>query len=253
MLRRATRGRDAVETDVPRRTPSSTSRARVTRRCSAALTDADLSTAAWPFRGVREIAVAGVPVALRADHLPRRARLRALRPGRPRPRAVRRAGRRRRRVGRWGSRRWPRCGWRRPTATSATTSTTPTARSTSGLGFAVAWDTDFRGKDALLAARPRSRSTQRLVQIRLSDPEPLLYHAEPVLRDGEVVGYVRAASYGWTLGRRRRAGLRRRPTSRSRRTGWTRAPGRSTSPGSGTTPSVSLRPMYDPTSARVRA
>ena len=69
-----------------------------------------------------------------------------------------------------------------------------------GLGFAVAWDTDFRGKSALVARKASFPSTQRLVQIRLSDPEPLLYHAEPVLRDGEVVGYVRAASYGWTLG-----------------------------------------------------
>ena len=69
-----------------------------------------------------------------------------------------------------------------------------------GLGFAVAWDTDFRGKAALLARKASFPSTQRLVQIWLSDPEPLLFHAEPVLRDGVVVGYVRAASYGWTLG-----------------------------------------------------
>ena len=41
---------------------------------------------------------------------------------------------------------------------------------------------------------------RRLVQVRLTDPGPVLHHAELVLRDGEVVGYVRAASYGWTLG-----------------------------------------------------
>jgi glycine cleavage system aminomethyltransferase T len=69
-----------------------------------------------------------------------------------------------------------------------------------GLGFAVAWDTEFRGKEATAGAKAAFPSTQRLVQIKLDDPEPLLYHAEPVLRDGEVVGYVRAASYGWTLG-----------------------------------------------------
>ena len=34
----------------------------------------------------------------------------------------------------------------------------------------------------------------------LSDPQPTLHHAEPVLRDGVPVGYVRAASYGHTLG-----------------------------------------------------
>ena len=41
---------------------------------------------------------------------------------------------------------------------------------------------------------------QRLCSIVLEAPEPLLYHGEVVLRDGEVVGDVRAASYGHTLG-----------------------------------------------------
>ena len=36
-----------------------------------------------------------------------------------------------------------------------------------GLGFAVAWDTDFRGKAALLARKASFPSTQRLVQIAL--------------------------------------------------------------------------------------
>jgi 4-methylaminobutanoate oxidase (formaldehyde-forming) len=31
-------------------------------------------------------------------------------------------------------------------------------------------------------------------------PEPLMFHAEPVLRSGKPVGYIRAASYGFTLG-----------------------------------------------------
>jgi hypothetical protein len=30
----------------------------------------------------------------------------------------------------------------------------------------------------------------RMVQFKLTDPEPLLYHNEPVLRDGEIVGYL---------------------------------------------------------------
>ena len=34
----------------------------------------------------------------------------------------------------------------------------------------------------------------------MKDPEPLLFHAEVVRRDGKPVGYVRAASYGFTLG-----------------------------------------------------
>ena len=41
---------------------------------------------------------------------------------------------------------------------------------------------------------------QRLVHVLLRDPEPLLFHAEVVHRDGQPVGYVRAGSYGHTLG-----------------------------------------------------
>jgi 4-methylaminobutanoate oxidase (formaldehyde-forming) len=38
------------------------------------------------------------------------------------------------------------------------------------------------------------------VQILLQDPEPLMFHAEVVLRNGVPVGDVRAAAYGHTLG-----------------------------------------------------
>ena len=71
-----------------------------------------------------------------------------------------------------------------------------------GLGFAVALDKPggFTGREATLAAKERGTPHHRLVQVLLEDPEPLLFHAEPVLRDGVVVGEVRAASYGWTLG-----------------------------------------------------
>jgi 4-methylaminobutanoate oxidase (formaldehyde-forming) len=34
----------------------------------------------------------------------------------------------------------------------------------------------------------------------LTDPSPLMFHAEVVHRDGQPVGYIRAASYGHTLG-----------------------------------------------------
>ena len=71
-----------------------------------------------------------------------------------------------------------------------------------GLGFAVALDKPggFTGREATLAAKECGTPHHRLVQVLLLDPEPLLFHAEPVLRDGVVVGYVRSASYGWTLG-----------------------------------------------------
>jgi 4-methylaminobutanoate oxidase (formaldehyde-forming) len=71
-----------------------------------------------------------------------------------------------------------------------------------GLGFAVAWDKPggFVGRDALLARRGDGPVTRRLVQVLLLDPAPLLFHGEIVRRDGVDVGYVRAGSYGWTLG-----------------------------------------------------
>jgi 4-methylaminobutanoate oxidase (formaldehyde-forming) len=121
-----------------------------------------------------------------------------------------------------------------------------------GLGFAVAWQTDFRGKRALEKRRSDFPSTQRLVQIRLTDPEPLLYHAEPVLRDGEVVGYVRAASYGWTLGAS--VGLAFVTSDQKVTRDWLDAGSWEVDiAGERYAAEVSLRPMYDPTSARVRA
>jgi 4-methylaminobutanoate oxidase (formaldehyde-forming) len=38
------------------------------------------------------------------------------------------------------------------------------------------------------------------VQVLVRDPEPLLFHAEVVCRNGKPVGYLRAGSYGHTLG-----------------------------------------------------
>jgi heterotetrameric sarcosine oxidase gamma subunit len=71
-----------------------------------------------------------------------------------------------------------------------------------GLGFAVDLNKPggFLGKEALLERKARGPLRRRLVQVLVRDAEPLMYHAEIVLRDGAPVGYVRAASYGHTLG-----------------------------------------------------
>jgi 4-methylaminobutanoate oxidase (formaldehyde-forming) len=71
-----------------------------------------------------------------------------------------------------------------------------------GLGFAVDLKKPggFIGKEAVLAQKAKGPLTRRLVQVLVRDPEPLMFHAEPVWRDGRAVGYVRAASYGHTLG-----------------------------------------------------
>jgi 4-methylaminobutanoate oxidase (formaldehyde-forming) len=72
-----------------------------------------------------------------------------------------------------------------------------------GLGFAVRFDknADFIGRDALLRQKEEGRLTKRLVQFALEDPEPLLYHNEPIWRDGEMVGYLTSGNYGHHLGR----------------------------------------------------
>jgi glycine cleavage system aminomethyltransferase T/glycine/D-amino acid oxidase-like deaminating enzyme len=71
-----------------------------------------------------------------------------------------------------------------------------------GLGFALDLNKPegFIGKEAVLANRAKGPLTRRLVQVLVKDPEPLMFHAEVVRRDGVAVGYVRAASYGHTLG-----------------------------------------------------
>jgi len=71
-----------------------------------------------------------------------------------------------------------------------------------GLGFAVDFDKPggFIGRDSVLAKKNAGPLTRRLVQILVLDPEPLMFHAEVVRRNGTSVGYVRAASYGHTLG-----------------------------------------------------
>ncbi len=69
-----------------------------------------------------------------------------------------------------------------------------------GLGFAVKTDKpDFIERDAVLRKR-EAGLTKRLVQFKLTDPEPLLYHNEPVLRDGKVVSHLTSGVYGHHLG-----------------------------------------------------
>ena len=128
-----------------------------------------------------------------------------------------------------------------------------------GLGFALALDKPggFIGREAVLARKQANTEAggmaRRIVQVRLLDPEPLLYHAEVLLRDGEPVGYLRAGSYGWTLGAA--VGLAMVEGGGELVTSdWLAAGSWEVDvAGQRHRAEVSLRPMYDPTSARVRA
>ena len=72
-----------------------------------------------------------------------------------------------------------------------------------GLGFAVKLDKSggFIGRDALMKQKEQGLE-RRLVQFLLKDPQPLLYHNEPIWRDNEIVGFVSSGMYGHTLGGR---------------------------------------------------
>ena len=123
-----------------------------------------------------------------------------------------------------------------------------------GLGFAVDLTKPggFLGKDAVLAQKAAGPLRKRLVQLRVLDPEPLLFHAEVIWRDDRAVGYVRAGSYGHTLGGA--VGLAMVDAGGAPVDAAYLASGTWTVEIAGARYpiAVSLRPMYDPTSARVK-
>ncbi|OBY26353.1 GcvT family protein [Leisingera sp. JC1] len=120
-----------------------------------------------------------------------------------------------------------------------------------GLGFAVATNKDdFIGKAAVLE-RKESGPKNRMVQFKLTDPEPLLFHNEPIIRDGKYVGYLSSGNYGHTLGAA--IGM-----------GYVPCEDESAADVLGSTYEIdvcgvkvqaeaSLKPMYDPKSERVKA
>jgi glycine cleavage system aminomethyltransferase T len=123
-----------------------------------------------------------------------------------------------------------------------------------GLGFAVALDKPggFLGRDAVVAKRAEGPLTRRLVQVLLRDPEPLMFHAEVVYRDGVPVGYVRAASYGFTLGGA--IGLAMIDAGEPLDQAWLDAGTWEVDIAGRRSPATaSLRPLYDPHLQRVRS
>ena len=120
-----------------------------------------------------------------------------------------------------------------------------------GLGFAVKTGAKeaFVGRDAVLRKREEGLK-RRLVQFMLEDPEPVLFHNEPLVRDGEIVGIVTSANYGHALGGA--IGM-----------GYVPCKGESAEEvlasgyeieiaGNRVKAAASLAPMYDPKAARVR-
>ena len=120
-----------------------------------------------------------------------------------------------------------------------------------GLGFAIKTDKpNFIGRDAVLRKKEVGLD-MRLVQFKLTDPEMLLYHNETILRDGKIVGYLSSGSYGHHLGAA--VGLGYVPCKGETVVDLLSSTYEIDIAGTRVKSEVSLRPMYDPKSERVKA
>ncbi len=125
-----------------------------------------------------------------------------------------------------------------------------------GLGFAVAMDKPdgpfgpFIGK-AAVAERRAQGLDRRLLAFRLTDPAPLVYHGEPIWRYGKLVGHVTSGAYGHSLGASVALGYaavaRGEPVAELLGAGWEIEIAGQRHPAQ-----ASLKPLYDPSGARMR-
>ncbi|MEM6945558.1 MAG: glycine cleavage T C-terminal barrel domain-containing protein, partial [Pseudomonadota bacterium] len=120
-----------------------------------------------------------------------------------------------------------------------------------GLGFALGKEkTHYIGREAVLKKREEGLS-RRLLQFQLNDPEPMLYHNEAVLRDGEVVGYLSSGAYGHHLGAA--IGLGYVPSGGEKPDQLLASRYEIEIAGSRVPATASLKPLYDPRGERMRA
>ena len=121
-----------------------------------------------------------------------------------------------------------------------------------GLGFAVKLDKPggFIGREALLRQKEEGLK-QRLVQFLLKSDQPMLYHNEPIWQGDRIAGYIRSGMYAHTLAGACGLGY------------VTAADGGVVGPiGAGDyeieiagvryPATASLKPLYDPTNARIK-
>jgi 4-methylaminobutanoate oxidase (formaldehyde-forming) len=256
LLRRACRGRDVTVTDVTDDLPMLGLMGPNSRAVLSQLTDADLSNDAFPFGTGRRITVAGIDVlAIRLTYVGELGW--ELYVGRDdavalhdalveagRPDGLVHAGYHALNTLRLesGYRHW---------GHDITDEDTPLE---AGLGFAVAWDKPggFRGREALLAQRNRPRS-KRLIQFRLDDPDRLLYHDEPILRDGELVGRTSSGMWSYVECAALAMGYLVRDDGEAVTQEWLDAGELEIEVATERIPATpSIRSFYDPTNQRVR-
>jgi 4-methylaminobutanoate oxidase (formaldehyde-forming) len=121
-----------------------------------------------------------------------------------------------------------------------------------GLGFAVKLGkpAGFIGREALLRQKEEGLK-QRLVQFLLKSDQPMLYHNEPIWQGDRIAGYIRSGMYAHTLGAA--CGLGYVTAADGGVVGLIGADDYEIEIAGVRYPvTASLKPLYDPTSARIK-
>jgi heterotetrameric sarcosine oxidase gamma subunit len=123
----------------------------------------------------------------------------------------------------------------------------------SGLGFAVAMKKPggFIGLEALQAQK-EAGLTRRLVMFALDDATPLLYHNEPICRDGAIVGRISSGMFGHHLGKSLGMGYVECQTQGEAPDAILQGKYEIEVAGVRYSAQPSLAPLYDPSSARIK-
>jgi len=120
-----------------------------------------------------------------------------------------------------------------------------------GLGFAVRLNkSDFIGREAVLR-KQEAGLKRRMLQFKLDDPQPLLFHNEAIVRDGKIVSIVTSGNYGHHLGGA--IGLGYVPCEGQSEAEVLGSKYEIEIAGTRVPATASVAPMYDPKSERVRA
>ena len=121
-----------------------------------------------------------------------------------------------------------------------------------GLSFVARPDAgDFLGRDVFIQQKSAGLPDRRLVQFLLQDSGPLLYHNEAIIMDGETVGYLTSAMYAHSLGAAMGMGYVNRPELQA--ADLAAADFQIEVAGVRYPATASLKALYDPAGARMRA
>jgi len=121
-----------------------------------------------------------------------------------------------------------------------------------GLGWAVKLrtDTQFKGRAAIEAQR--ANGARKMLAAFTVDPAVVLLGRETIFRDGQRVGWLTSAGFGYTIDRSIGYGYVRNPDGVT--ADWVLAGSYELEVATERVPAeISLRPLYDPTNSRIKA